>query len=62
MKRKEAVKPLHESENDDILETKLIPTSQTEIKHVTESMKSKNSAGYEGISGRILKYCTHAIT
>jgi len=24
-------------------------------------MKLKNSAGYEGISCRILKYCTHAI-
>jgi len=24
-------------------------------------MKSKNSAGYEGISCRTLKYCTHAI-
>jgi len=24
-------------------------------------MKSKNAAGYEGISCRILKYCTHTI-
>jgi hypothetical protein len=30
-------------------------------KHVIESLKSKDSAGYEGISCRILKYCTHAI-
>jgi hypothetical protein len=61
LKRKEAIRLLHESENDDTLETKLIPTTQTEIKHVTESMKLKNSAGYEGISCRILKYCTNTI-
>lgn len=62
MKREEAVKLLHESEKDDILEVKLIPTTETEIQHVIESLKLKNSAGYEGISGRFLKYCTHAIT
>jgi hypothetical protein len=60
-KRKEAVKLLHESKNNDTLEMKLIPTTEAEIKHVTESMKLKNSAGYEGMSCRILKYCIHAI-
>ena len=62
MKRKEAVKLLHESEKDDILEVKLIPTTETEIQHVIESLKLKIFAGYNGISGRILKYCKHAIT
>jgi hypothetical protein len=41
---------------------KLIPTTETEIQHVIESLKLKNSAWYEGISSRILKYCTHTIT
>jgi hypothetical protein len=53
LKRKEAVKLLHESEKDNILEVKLIPTTETEIQHVIELLKLKNSAGYEGISGRI---------
>jgi hypothetical protein len=62
LKRKEAVKLSHESAKDDILEVKLIPTTETDPKHVIESLKLKNSAGYELISGRNLKYCTHAIT
>jgi hypothetical protein len=62
LKRKEAVKLLHENEKGDILEVKSIPTTETEMQHVIESLKLKNSAGYEGISGRIFKYCTHAIT
>lgn len=41
---------------------KLLSTTETEIKHVIESFKSENSAGYEGISGRILKYSAHPIT
>ena len=32
LKRKEAVELLHESKNDDILDMKLIPTTETEIK------------------------------
>jgi len=40
---------------------KLIPTTESEI-HVTESLKLKKSVWYEGISSRILKYSTHAIT
>jgi hypothetical protein len=40
---------------------KLIPMTETEIKHVMESLKLKNSARYEGISDGILKICTHAI-
>ena len=59
-KERNAVKLLHKSENDDILEIKLIPTTETEIKHVWIN-EIKNSSGYEGISCRILKYCTHAI-
>jgi hypothetical protein len=60
-KRKEAVKLLHESKNNDILEMKLIPTTEFEIKHVTESMRLENPAGYEGISCTMLKYGIHAI-
>jgi hypothetical protein len=41
---------------------KLIPTTETEIQHVIESLKLKNSAWYEEISSRILKYSTHTIT
>jgi hypothetical protein len=44
-----------------ILETKLISTTGNKRKHVFESFESINSAGYKGISHRILKYCTHAI-
>jgi len=62
LERKEAVKLLHVSKKGDILEMKSIPTTETEIQHVIESLKLKNSAAYEGISSRILKYCTHAIT
>jgi hypothetical protein len=61
LKRQEAIKLLRESKNDDILEMKLISTTGNEKKHVTESFKSKNSAGYKGISCRILKYSIHAI-
>ena len=62
MKRKEAVKVLRESEKGDKLEMKLIPTTETEKEHVIESLKLKNSAWYEGISSRILKYSKQAIT
>jgi hypothetical protein len=44
LKRKEALKLLHENEKDDTLEMKLIPTTETEIQHVIESLKLKNSA------------------
>jgi len=35
-KRKEAVKLLHESKNNYVLEMKLLPTTESEIKHVIE--------------------------
>jgi hypothetical protein len=60
-KRQEAIKLLHESKNDAILEMKLIPTMGNERKRVIELFRLKNSAGYKGISCRILKYCTQAI-
>jgi len=41
---------------------KLIPTIETEIQHVIESLKLKYSAWFEGIASRILKYSSHAIT
>ena len=61
-KRQEAIKLLHESKNDDILEMKLIPTAGNERKHVIELFELKNSAGYKGISCRILKYCTQTVS
>jgi hypothetical protein len=39
LKRKEAVKLSHESKNDDMLQMKLIPMTETEIKYVIESLK-----------------------
>jgi hypothetical protein len=44
-KIQEAVKLLHESKNDDILEMKLIPTTGNERKHVIELFKLRNFAG-----------------
>jgi len=41
-KRQEAVKLLHESKNDNILEMKLIPTTGNERKHVIELFRLKN--------------------
>jgi hypothetical protein len=41
---------------------KLIPVTETEIKNILKSLKSKNSSGYDGISSRILKYCIDEIS
>jgi hypothetical protein len=40
---------------------KLMSTTWNNRKHVTELFKSRNFAGWKGISRRILKYCAHAI-
>ena len=41
--------------------TKLIPTTESEIKSIITSFKPKNSTSFEGISPRILKNCVNAI-
>lgn len=44
-----------------VLEIKLTPITEIEIKHVIESFKSNKSPGYDGNPCRISKYCTYAI-
>jgi hypothetical protein len=34
---------------------KTIPTTETEIKNVIQSLKTKNSSGYDGITSKIFK-------
>jgi hypothetical protein len=38
---------------------KIIPVTEAEIIGIIKSLKSKNTAGYDGISTKILKYCAH---
>jgi hypothetical protein len=48
--------------DDNIPEIKLIPTTEIEIKYILQSLKLKNSTGYDGISSRILKCCIGEIS
>ena len=41
---------------------KLIPITDTEIKNILKTLKSKNSTVYDGISSTILKYCIDEIS
>jgi hypothetical protein len=41
---------------------KIIPVTEAEIIGIIKSLKSKNTAGYDGISTKILKYCAHIIS
>jgi hypothetical protein len=36
---------------------KIIPTTETEIKCIIQSLKAKNSSGYDEITSKILKAC-----
>jgi hypothetical protein len=36
---------------------KTIPTTKTAIKSIILSLKGKNSSGYDGVTGKILKVC-----
>jgi hypothetical protein len=36
---------------------KIVPTSEAEIKCIIQSLKSKNSSGYDEITSEILKAC-----
>jgi hypothetical protein len=40
---------------------KIIPTTETEIKSIIHSLKSKNSSGYDEVTSKILKTCSHLI-
>jgi hypothetical protein len=41
---------------------KTIPVTEAEITGIIKSLKLKNTAGYDGISTKILKYCAHIIS
>ena len=41
---------------------KIIPITETEIKTIIRSLKSKSSMGYDRISNTILKHCIHFIS
>jgi hypothetical protein len=55
--KNEAFNLLDTLKYDNLLELRLIPITEAEIKNILKSQKSKNSAGFDGISSRILKYC-----
>jgi len=46
---------------DNITEMKVIPFSEVEIKYTVISLVSENSAGYDGISNKILKHFMNCI-
>jgi hypothetical protein len=50
----------HRLEN--IAEIKIIPVTESEIIGTIKSLKSKNTAGHDGISSKILKHCAHVIS
>jgi hypothetical protein len=39
-----------------------IPVTETEVISIIQSLKPKNTAGYDGISNKILKHCAHIIS
>jgi hypothetical protein len=41
---------------------KIIPTTETEIKSIIQSLKAKNSTGYDGIISKILEACASLIS
>ena len=41
---------------------KIIPVTEAEIIGIIKSLKSKNTAGHDGISTKILKYCVQNIS
>jgi hypothetical protein len=45
-----------------VAEMKTIPVTESEIISILKTLKCKNSAGYDGISTKILKYCSHIIS
>ena len=53
---------LQEIKNDNVTQMTIIPITETEIKTIIRSLKSKSSAGYDGISNTVLKHCIHFIS
>ena len=47
---------------DNITRMKIIPITETEVKEIIRSLKSKNSMGYDGVSNTVLKHCLHFIS
>ena len=45
-----------------IIQMKTIPVSEAEVINIIQSLKPKNTAGYDGISSKILKQCAHIIS
>jgi hypothetical protein len=60
--KNEAIRILDSFKADNMSEMRLIPTTETEIKCIVKTLKIKNSAGYDGISSRILKNCMDVIS
>jgi hypothetical protein len=60
--KKEAIGLLDSFKADSITEMRLIPTTETEIKYIIKTLKTKTSSGYDGISSRILKNCTDVVS
>jgi hypothetical protein len=48
---------LKESYLDKILEIELIPVIEAEIINIIQSLKFKNSSGYDKFSGIFIRYC-----
>jgi hypothetical protein len=45
-----------------IVQMKTIPVSEAEVIKIIQSLKPKNTAGYDGISSKILQQCAHVIS
>jgi hypothetical protein len=58
----EAIKSLDTHKYRNISEMKVIPRTKFERKSIIKLLKSKTSAGYDGISSRIIKHCMNAVS
>jgi hypothetical protein len=58
----EASKLLNNLKLRNTVQMKTIPVSEAEVINTMESLKSKNTAGYDGISSKILKQCGRTIS
>jgi hypothetical protein len=45
-----------------IVQMKVIPVTEAEIIGTIKSLKTKNTAGHDGISSKVLKHCAHIIS